>query len=82
MVSGVVIENHKRNRHVMVENYFDQLEHGSEAFWISHKNVQDAIEWCEDNFDDDCWFFDEGLSADCYFIKGYENIMAFKLRWS
>lgn len=82
MVSGIMIENHKHNIHIIIENYRKRLERDTEAFWVNHNNVHDEIEWCKDNLDDDCWFFEEGVTADCYFIKGNESIMAFKLRWS
>ena len=65
----------------MVEVYREELYRDTEAFWVDDQYVNDVIEWCEDNLDDDCWCFEEGLSADCYYIRGDENIVAFKLRW-
>lgn len=43
-----------------------------------------VIDWCRDNLDDDCWFFKRNVtlpSIQSIYIRGDENIIAFKLRW-
>ncbi len=80
--------NKKHYITAIMKNYREQLERDTEVFWrdtevfwVDAADELDVIKWCVDNLDD-CWFFEHGVTADCYYIKGHENIMAFKLRWT
>lgn len=78
------VENINRGRfiEVMVDNYKRQLKRDTIVFQVE---TDEPINWCYENFNNDCWFFDWNLpDSHPYhiFIKGKENIIAFKLRWT
>ena len=77
---------HKNSMDTLIEKLQEQLKSNTKSFYVDNENLwvdnKLAIKWCEENLDDDCWFFESRGISTHFYIKGEINIIAFKLRWS